>query len=599
MKGSDFVARFVKQTGVRHAFVLTGGACAHLIDSFSAEPDLQVVCMQHEQAAAMAADGYARVHESRLGVAVATSGPGATNLITGIACAYFDSVPALFITGQVNTFESKGELGIRQLGFQETDIVSMVKPITKSALLVRKPEDLRRCLEEAVYRAQEGRPGPVLVDIPFNVQTADVDPERLERFEPPVAIAGGEPSLPALSRCIERLRQSERPVLLLGYGVRAAGARQEALALAEALQIPVVTSWSGLDLIANEHPLYRGQIGVYGARAANFTVQNADFLLSIGSRLDSRQTGGKFDSFARAAFRVIVDVDAEELRKPRVTPDLPIAADAKVFISALLAQLRTLAAPQAARAATDWLGLTARWRAELPVDENASPRPGAVNPYRFFERLSARLAPDAIILGDTGANLTWMMQGLALRARQRLISAFGNSPMGYALPAAIGAAFAQPGCPILCVTGDGGFQLNLQELQTLQYHGLPLKIVVMNNRGYGIIKQFQQLYLEGRYAATGEGYSCPDFGDVIRAYRLPFARAEGDGDIDAGLDALLSSPGPSALEVVIDPEEKITPKLGWGRPIEDQLPLLPRPEFRRYMLIEPLELSNAPVREVH
>ena len=581
MKGSDYIAQFIESLGTKHAFVLTGGACAHIIDSLHTNSSINIVCCQHEQAAAMAAECYSRLHTG-LGVAVATSGPGATNLLTGIACAWFDSIPVLYVTGQVNTFESKKESGIRQMGFQETDIVSMTASVTKFAGYVSRPEDLRRILEEAVYWARQGRPGPVLVDVPFNVQTADVDPACLQGFAAPGFVAGETIPYEKVER---RLCKAQRPVLLVGGGVKCAHARTECLALAERLQIPIVASWSGLDVIPADHPLYRGQIGVYGARAANFTVQNADFLLSIGSRLDSRQTGGKAHTFAREAFRVIVDVDREELHKGRVYAHLPICADAKAFCAGFLKRVPLSPSPDY----NDWVSLTRQWVTQLPIycPENSHPR--FVNPYRFLQNLAICADTDAIAIADTGATLTWTAQAFAPRGSQRLISALGNSPMGYALPAAIGAHFAQPQKQVLCLIGDGGLQLNLQELQTLVYYQIPVKVIILNNSGYGIIKQFQDLYLEGRHIATGEGYSCPSFGKLAQAYGIAHVAIERDEDIESRTHQALAYSGPLILEVCIFDKQRIEPKLGWGKPIEDSLPLLPRDQFAAYMLIDPLE----------
>ena len=590
MKGSDFIAKYVTEQGSGHSFVLTGGACAHMIDSLARHTGHQVVCVEHEQAGAMAADGYSRNGNGNLGVAVATSGPGATNLITGIACAWFDSVPVVYITGQVNTFEQKGDLKIRQMGFQETEIVEMTSSITKFSAKVNRPEDLKKTLQEAYWTAREGRPGPVLVDIPFNVQTADFDFDQAEDFVPP------QPKTKATDlnfSWLEKFKAAQRPTLVLGYGVRASGAADLVEDLLQQLNIPVVVSWSGLDLVPASHPNYIGQIGVYGARAANFAVQNADFLLSIGSRLDSRQTGGKYQSFAREAFRVIVDVDENELKKKRVEAHEPVVADAKTFIEELL-KLEGVSTEDH----SNWMKTATQWKSELPVYDKARMEKSIVNPYRFFDELSDKLEDNAFLIADTGATLTWMIQGLKVKKGQRVTSAFGNSPMGYALPAAIGAWFAEKR-PVYCVIGDGGFQINIQELQTLVNYGIPVRVIIMNNQGYGIIKQFQDLYLEGRHIATGEGYSCPDFSKIAEAYGVRCVRVENDSQITGSLKELDGVTGPVMFDVNVQPTERLEPKLGWGRPIEDQLPLLDREQFQKYMLIEPLEMSRSHGNEIN
>lgn len=590
MKGSDFIAKFVTEQGSTHSFVLTGGACAHMIDSLARHSGHQVICVEHEQAGAMAADGYSRNGNGRLGVAVATSGPGATNLITGIASAWFDSVPVVYLTGQVNTFEQKGDLKIRQMGFQETEIVEMVSSITKFSKKVDRPEDLKKSLQEAYWRACEGRPGPVLVDIPFNVQTVDFDFDSAEDFVHPAT----EKVAATLDfSWLEKFKEAKRPTLILGYGVRASGAEGLVDQLLEYLNIPVVVSWSGLDLVPAKHPNYIGQIGVYGARAANFAVQNSDFLLSIGSRLDSRQTGGKYQSFAREAFRVIVDVDENELKKKRVEAHVPVVSDAKRFIEELIKQVSIESNPHA-----HWMHTATRWKSELPVYDKSRQEASVVNPYRFFDQLSERLEDNAFLIADTGATLTWMIQGLKVKKGQRVSSAFGNSPMGYALPAAIGAWFANKR-PVYCVIGDGGFQINIQELQTLVNYGIPVRVIIMNNKGYGIIKQFQDLYLEGRHIATGEGYSCPDFSKIAEAFGVSCVRVENDSQISDSLKSMDTVNGPLMFDINVQPTEKLEPKLGWGRPIEDQLPLLDRDQFKKYMLIEPLEMSRNHGNEIN
>jgi acetolactate synthase-1/2/3 large subunit len=593
VKGSDYIARFLTSIGAHHVFTVTGGACAHLVDSIAATEGLELVCVQHEQAGAMAADCYSRFQDS-IGVTVVTSGPGATNLITGIACSWFDSIPVLHISGQVNTFEQKNDLRIRQMGFQETDIVPMVSTITKFARKVDKPHELRAVLEEAVYRAKEGRGGPVLVDIPFDVQTADVDPESLPAFQPPAPPADLDHDASYDVIC-ERLQASDRPVLLVGGGTKLADGRAEFLAVAEDLQVPIVATWSGVDVVPSDHPLYRGQIGVYGSRAANFVVQNCDLLISVGSRLDSRITGGKYNSFARGAFRVVVDIDEAELHKGRVEADLPLKMDARRFCT----DLRKWVSTKPTAAPKEWLSLTKRWMEELVDYDRKAAASGFVDPYDFFEALAAVAPRDAVLVTDCGANLTWTIQGFAPKESQRVISAFGNSPMGYSMAASMGAYFAAPERPVMCVIGDGGLQMNIQDLQTIRHYAIPLKVFILNNRGYGIIKQFQDLYLDGRYVATGEGYSCPDFADIAGAYGLGYERLTDISSAGDVLERVLATDGPVMVDVWLSEDQKIEPKLGWGKPIEDQLPLLPRDVFSRYMLVEPFEDTSVERNEIN
>lgn len=594
MKLSDYVAEFLAGQGVRHVFLITGGACAHLVDSLGRSPRTGYVCVQHEQAGAMAAEAYARV-TGNLGVAMGTSGPGATNLITGICCAWFDSIPTLYLTGQVNRHEQKGKRRIRQLGFQETDIVSIVRPITKYAAQVTDPRRIRYELEHAVHLATTGRPGPVLLDLPLDVQHAEVDPARIARFTPP-AVRRRDLRVP-VRRALEWLAQAERPVLVAGGGIKLAHAQAEFRRLVDALDIPVVATWSGIDLIAHAHPRYVGQFGVYGARGANFAVQNADLMVSVGSRLDSRQTGGQPQTFARAARKVVVDVDPAELNKRWVTADLPIAADCGDFLRACLHQWGR----RPKHPCRDWRDQCAAWRRRYPAVLPAFYRQrGSVNAYVFVEALAKALGGRDTIVADEGGNLTWVMQAFTVKAGQQLFSAFGNSPMGYSLPAAIGAWFANPRRRVICLDGDGGFQINLQELQTVAHYRVPVKIFIFNNRCYGIIKQFQEAYFERRYEATdaAHGYSAPDFCAVAKAYGLRTFSITSHAHLAERIRAVLRTPGPVLCDVRLSPGQKLTPKLiafrdvrgrYISKPIEDQLPFLPRREFRANMIVPPLD----------
>lgn len=591
MKLSDYIVDYIAKLGTKHIFTITGGAIAHVVDSVGRRAkevgDIDYVCVQHEQAGAMAAEAYSRFGPGP-GVAMVTSGPGATNLITGICGCWFDSIPTLFICGQVNSKESVESIKTkpRQVGFQETDIVSMVKPITKFAEKVTDPNQIKYFLDKAVAIAYSGRPGPALLDIPVDLQVADVDPQKLEGFTEKLTIeSDSEDQInKKIKESLNLIEKAERPIILLGGGVRLAKAEKEAVKFVETLGFPTVVSWSGFDLLPHNHRLYRGHIGVYGDRGANLAVQNSDLLITLGSRLDTRQTGGRVNTFARAAKKIIVDIDHNEIFKNRgVKADISICADVKKFLQS--------ATPIFGRAKKikigSWINKTAEWSQKyLAVLPEYKKEKRDVNAYAFVRTLSDKVKEGATIVADEGGNLVWTMQSWRIKKGQRLISTFGNSPMGYSFPAAIGACFALGGKEIICIDGDGGFQINLQELQTLAHYKLPIKIFILNNRGYGIIKQFQDLYFDARYEATGRGYSAPDFCRVAEAFGIKSVKISRLKEVNKKIGAVLAYKGPILCEVLINPGQKLIPKLEFGRPIEDMSPYLSRAELSKEMFIE-------------
>ncbi|MBI3589588.1 MAG: thiamine pyrophosphate-binding protein [Candidatus Liptonbacteria bacterium] len=598
MKLTDYLVDFIAKRGTQHIFSVTGGSVAHLVDAigrrFAEKGDLNYVCMQHEQAAAMAAENYSRIGPG-IGVAIATSGPGATNLITGICDCYFDSIPALFITGQVNVRESiesvEGPLRPRQLGFQETDIVNIVKPITKYAIWISDPSRIRYELEKAYWIATTGRPGPVLIDLPMNLQVTDIDVDLLEGFTPPATSDSSTDPKNILrkkaSETVALLSNSKRPVFLLGGGVKHAKAEESARILLEKLGIPVVVSWGGFDIIPHDHPLFRGSLGVYSNRAANFVIQNSDFILSVGSRLDSRQTGGKVDWFARNAKVVMVDIDPAEFKKYRdFKPAIEVCGDAQEFLAGVLEELATAKIPDADL----WVKKTNEWWLKYPSVLPEYFNQPFINAYSFVRTLSDHVKPGEIIVVDEGGNLVWTMQSWQIKSGQKLLTAFANSPMGYAVPGAIGAAFAAPGKKIVCLDGDGGVQLNIQELQTIAHYKLPIKLFILNNRSMGIIKLFQDNYFDGRYyASTPEGgYSMPDFVKVAEAYGIDAFAVEKPDEMAGAIEKALKSDRPVICNVLIDTNQTLVPRLNFGRPLEDMQPYLPDEEFLGNMIVDPL-----------
>jgi len=586
MKVAEYILNFLAARGIREVFLVTGGVITPIVDAFHGRSDIHYICTQHEQAAAMAADAYARI-TSKFGVALGTSGPGATNLITGMGCSWFDSIPVLFITGQVNTFESRGNSGVRQWGFQETDIVEIVKPITKYSKLVDDPEQIRYELEKSLFIAMSGRPGPVLLDLPMNIQRAEIDELNLKGYIPDVSVVKVDSSLKnKIVQVRELIESSTRPVCIVGAGVRIAGAQAEFLDFVEKMGIPTVPSWAALDIMPHDHPLFVAQFGVYGNRAANFTVQNADLIISIGTRLDTRMTGGKPEMFARGAKKILVDIDEAEISK-RVKADIPIVADALEFLKLLNNEVKDLS-PQDLSA---WLQRISDWKKKYPmVTEYEYYSEGPVQPRVFIDKLCEVLPEDMVTVVDAGRNLTWSQQAFSIVKSQKIFSAYGYSPMGYSLPAAIGACIASGCRPVVCTIGDGGVQMNIQEFQTLVHYNLPVKVFIMNNRSYGIIKQFQEELFEGRFEATdaSSGYTAPDFVKLAQAYGLATERILKHEDIIDKVKKVLETLGPVICDVWLDDTARITPKTIFGNPIEDQWPFLEDDEFYNNMLIPPL-----------
>ncbi|MBN2452693.1 MAG: thiamine pyrophosphate-binding protein [Candidatus Omnitrophica bacterium] len=579
MKLSDYVIEFLAANGAGSVFEVCGGATTHLLDSLYGRKGISVVSMHHEQAAAFAAEGYSRIGEN-VAVAMATSGPGATNLITGIASCYFDSIPCLFITGQVNAYEFKFDKPVRQVGFQETDIVNIVRPIVKSAMLVTDPATIRYDLEKALFTARSGRPGPVLVDIPMNVQRSNVDRLRLKPFR------GRHETGDSVNKAVKRVKgligSSRRPVILAGGGVRLSHATGELLRFVRATGIPVVSSLMGLDAFPHTDPAFAGMIGTYGNRFANLAVANADLVMALGTRLDTRQTGTRPETFARGAKIVHVDIDKNELGH-KVSSDIPVHSDIREFLIKLNDSIcdydRTRIRP--------WVSRVGEYRRRYSSGGSLSGN--RITPEFLMRRLSAYLPDDAVICADVGQNQMWSAQYLNIRASQRFITQGGMGAMGSALSMAIGASFADPDRPVVVITGDGGFQLNIQELQTVAHYDLPIKIVLLNNHCYGMVRQFQKQYFNSRFQSTVVGYSSPDFINVVSAYGIPSKKICRPGEAGGALKKLFDGPQAMFLEVDIKQDNLVLPKLSVNRPVEDQEPLLSRRELKSCMCVDILK----------
>jgi acetolactate synthase-1/2/3 large subunit len=578
MKLSDYIINFLVSKNSVHVFEVCGGSITHLLDSLYKRKDIKVVSMHHEQAAAFAAEGYSRSGGNSIGVAMATSGPGATNMITGIASCFFDSIPCIFITGQVNTYEFKFNKPVRQVGFQETDIVNLVKPITKYAELVTEPDKIRYYLEKAFYMAKSGRPGPVLLDIPMNIQRAEINPKLLKPFCVEISNLCKKLNDSIIKKVIDSIKSSSRPVVLIGGGLRLSKAQDDLLKFIKHTGIPVVSSLMGIDGFPHDDQVFSGMIGTYGNRYANLTIANADLVLILGARLDTRQTGTKPETFARGANIIHVDIDRHELNNKRKA-DIPVNCDIKYFL--------TLINNKIGGYDKDKIEL---WRKSVKGYKKRYPShhgffSGRIDPNFFMSRLSEFLPKSAVVCADVGQNQMWAAQALKINKTQRFLTQGGAGAMGSSLAMAIGASFANPGKVIIAMSGDGGFQLNIQELQTIYHYKLPIKIMLLNNRCYGMVKQFQEQYFNSRFQSTVLGYSCPDFQSVISAYRIPVQRISRADKIDRALRKLFSNKRPGFLEIDIYPNIKVIPKLSVNRPVEDQEPLLSRDELKSNMFV--------------
>ena len=582
MNLSDYVLHFLSKKKIEKVFLITGGAISFMVDAFSRNKKINYISVGHEQGAAMMADAYSRIGPN-FSCTMVTSGPGATNLLTGIACSYFDSIPSLHICGQVNTYEQQtsntSTLNVRQVGFQETDIVSISKPITKFSYKLKNPNEIKYILEKSYHLATTGRPGPVLLDIPMDLQRQKININKLKSFTP--KIEKSKILKKKLNFIIKKIIKSKKPVIILGGGIKYAKAEKNLNKFLRKFNIPIVTTWSGVDLVDHSNKNYIGNIGVYGSRSANFAVQNSDLILSLGSRLDTRVTGGVPKNFARNAEKIVVDIDKNELNKKRgLRINYKINLNVKYFLN----QINKFNFKKISK--MEWIKRCILWKNKYPmVLDNYYKDKKFVNPYVFIKFLSKNLKKDDIIIADDGGHLTWTLQAFDVKYGQKLFSAFGNSPMGYALPASIGASVAKNNSKIICVDGDGSIQINLQELHTIDKLKLPIKIFILNNDGYGIIKQFQELYLEKRYEASGKGVSNPDFKKVAKAFNINYSLIKNHKNLKI-IPKILETSYPEIIEVKLSKSQKIIPKLQFGNPIEDMSPLLPREEFAKNMDIK-------------
>lgn len=602
MRLADYVARFVAAQGVGTVFLVPGGGSMYLVDAFGKCPGIDYVANHHEQASSIAAEAYSRIN-GRLGCALVTTGPGGTNAVTGCAGAWIESVPVLYISGQVKRADLIGDSGVRQMGPQEVDIVSIVRPITKCAATVLDPGDIRWRLEEAVHLATSGRRGPVWIDIPLDVQNATIDAAGLQGFSPPPQAAGVADHLNAVcAEVIGLIAAAERPIILAGHGVRLAEAAGPFRELYEALGVPVVTTWNATDLIPADHPLSVGKPGVVALRAPNFAVQNSDLVLAIGARLDNVVTAYSPGKFGRHARKIVVDVDPAELAKFGAGDNISmrIEADARDFIEALLPLARS-ATPSDR---TAWLARCADWKQRYPINDGASfPQTGPIGHFHLTDALSDKLPADTMIVtGSSGLAVEFFYTGFRNKSGQRVFLTSGLGAMGYGLPAMIGAYMASDRRRFVGIESDGSLMMNIQEMQTIATLGLPLCLFVFNNQGYASIRNTQRNYFDGRYVGSGRSgkLDTPDFVALAKVFGWDAFRIDGVEALAEGIERALRSPGPLLVDVTLVEDEALFPKSAAlpqpdgsmrSMPLEDMSPLLSRAEFQANMIV-PLDPAS-------
>jgi acetolactate synthase I/II/III large subunit len=590
VKISDVIAEFLAEKDMRHVFGIIGAGNAHIFDSIGLREDLEMVCVHHEQAATMAMQTYYRTCD-RVTAALLTTGGGSTNGLTGVVSAWADSIPGLVISGNENSRFTRTDNPLRMWGIQGYDSSAAVEKVTKYATRVFDPADVLYELEKGYHIATTGRPGPVWIDVPMDVQAAQVKRDALRRFV--VDDKGSAISrdlADAASRTLELLAEADRPVLWLGNGVRLAGAANRATEFVEALGIPTLVSWAGIDLIDSGHPLVFGRAGTYGQRAANLVVQNADLVIAVGTRLAVPQIGYVLEEFARGARLVVVDIDRDEAVKLGDRVTLPVVTDAGAFIDAMLAQH----APKSPKA--DWIGRCDSYRRDYPwIGPEHNDQAPFINSYHVLDRLSAQLKDDQVVVTDMGTALLSGHQVMRFAAGQRLMTSTGLGEMGYGLPGAIGASFARDRGEVMCLNCDGGMMMNLQELQTMVHHELPIKLFIFNNDGYLMIKHTQNNLFSGRQVSVDRrsGVSCPNFGALAGAFGIPAFQIHTWSDFEDVIPKVQAATGPVICEVFMHPQQMFLPKLSLAQrgdgtivspPLEDLSPLLPREELSAAMV---------------
>jgi len=595
MRVADYIAKFIFENGTKHVFMFSGGGIMHLIDGLAGNKNLKKLCVHHEQTASMAIESYSRI-TGKMGVGYFTTGPGVTNAITGLAGAWMDSVPCLFISGQSKRKESVYMAkipGLRQIGPQEINTLPVVQSLAKYSAFIDNPDDIKYHLQKAYYFAKEGRPGPVWLDVPADVQGAIINPKKLKEFKPPQkkAVAGGA----QLKKIIGLLKRSKRPVILAGYGVRISGAIDILLKFVEKYKIPVITTYLGIDVISNNHPCYVGRMGTKGTRPGNLALQNSDLLIVLGSSLPITEIGFEHDKFAREAKIVVVDIDISSHKKKTIKIDHLIQKDVKEFMQELSGKLKN----NNLSLDKNWLKTCINWKKEYPIcKKEYCKSKGRINYYYFIDRLSQKLKAGDVMVTDAGSAIFAGSQAIKIKKGMRYITSGGMATMGYSLPASIGVSVGLENKRVMCVTGDGSFQLNIQELQTLVHYKLPVKVFVVNNDGYLSIRFTQGRYFKRLLGTdSSSGISFPDLKKIAKAYGIKFVRANNSKKLNKALDDTLKHKGPVICEImalknqdILSISSEIKPDGTMvSKPLEDMFPFLDREEFKKSIIIKPVE----------
>lgn len=598
---SDYVINHLGDLGVSDIFVVYGAANGNLIDAFVRTEKTKYVAVMHEQAGGFAAEGFAKT-SGKLGVAIATSGPGGMNFVTAAGNCFYDSVPVLFITGQVKQAYMRPDKSIRQIGFQESDMVGVFEPLTKYAKMVETPESIKYELEKAIHIATSGRPGPVLLDLPIDVQKAMIDPDELQGYDTSLSKSYDKEAVRSAARqYLADLRSSTRPAFIVGGGVKNADADSLVREIAEKLNVPCFPTWNALDIICSDYSMYGGRIGTYGGAGRNFGIQNTDLILAVGSRISGRITGGAPSTFIRGAKKYMVDVDEAGLQKTlqQLPFDECILSDAKIFCQIMLEEIEhDIAESGPMPDFSQWVDKVMTWKKKYDTVTEEMFNPSEfVHPYAFARILSEEMSSRDILVGDCGGNIVVLNHAFQTKIGQRYFTNNGNSPMGFSFAGAMGACFAaEEDQNVVCVIGDGGMNMNIQELQTLVNYNVKLKTIILNNHIYGITKAYQKVNFEGRCEACGPvGYNPPDFLKIAEAYNIDTMSIDSGKDYEVvrkQIQEMLDHPGPLVVDVNCHEYHTYEPKvIGWSTPVEDMYPYLEREEFLSNMEIDPMEIS--------
>ena len=572
MKLTDYIGEYISKIA-DNVFVGQGGNIIHVLDSLGKRKDIKIIPSQNEQGAAIAADAYSRFNEKKIGITATTSGPGMLNLMQGIACSFFDSIPTIHFVGAVVTKQLRKNKKIRQIGFQEMEVVDIVKPITKYAVLLKDKNMIKYELEKMFYYAKEGRQGPVLMDLPDDLQRAEINPKKLKGFKPPNKL---KKKVLFEKKFLKLINKSKRPLIVVGHGINLSNTRKELYKFISRTGIPFSPSWATVDLFMSEDELNAGTFGVAATRYGNFAIQNADLLISLGCRLNTQITGSNLKSFAPNAKKIVVDIDDNELKKSNgLKYDLKINLNLKDFFKIINSKIKHK------KNYSKWISKFRSWKLKYPIVHKKYYRQTKkCNPYVFFRSLSEQTGKNDVLIPDASANLIWAMQSFKVKG-QKIFTALNHSPMGYSMPATIGAYLADKNKNVICTIGDGSMQMNVQELATISHFNLPVKIFVINNNGYGLIKQTQDTWLDSRRVGvdSGSGLAMPNLIKIANAYGIKTFEINNHKEMDKKLIQILKSKLPVLCDVKVNEKQKVIPKLEFGRAIHDLSPRLSEKEI--------------------